>query len=655
MTETDDKFAWLEENSDRTAAWECAQSARAADWLRNDAGYVEACDALAKIPTVFRAAPIHAGGFWFRIILGQRGMVVSVAESAASEGKTLFEAADSGDGAIILQCLPSTTGRYVAVLLATSPSASITLRIVDRTTGEFLSNRLSLHAGMIGPGLIAWLPDDTGLYAVTGSEPGRRWGKRRLVKLTLDGDAVPEPVEIERLDCEPQVSPDGQHVLLLQRTVAGPYPTHIKDESSDQWLSFLPDCAGRCRGVFHDSQYIAITTEGAPRGRLVAIPLKHASNRSSWTELLPQSNRVMWTVAWAGDALLIGELADDTVHFRLVAPNGKHLCELPSAGPGAVGVVGPARSAGTDMASASSMQIAFTLQTQTSSAALYVYDIASGSLNRVEAPVEERKHLVSRRLFGTASDGTTIPIQITHRADLDLFRTNPMILTAYGGVGVADLPGFSTTMLPFMEAGGIYGWATIRGGAEFGDEWRDGGSGINKERTFEDFCDAAHFLIESRVTEPAKLGIFGASNGGLLVSAAVTREPELFAAAVPHIPFTDLSAYCRDALTVGWLAYEWGDPAVDAERERLRAISPYYNIRADRSYPPILTIAGSADDMSPAWHARKFAARMQDMHGEDAILFRLWEGFGHIEAAAAPPPFAAEWLSFLTRKLGVSL
>jgi prolyl oligopeptidase len=255
------------------------------------------------------------------------------------------------------------------------------------------------------------------------------------------------------------------------------------------------------------------------------------------------------------------------------------------------------------------------------------------------------------QVFFASKDGTRVPMFVIGRRDLPPAPA-PTMLYGYGGFNIPVPPAFAASRIAWMEAGGVFAVANIRGGGEYGKEWHEGGRGANKQNSFDDFIAAAEFLIEKGVTAPDKLAIQGGSNGGLLVGAVVNQRPDLFAAAIPIVGVMDMLRF--DKFTAGryWVD-DYGSPADEAAFRTLHAYSPYHNIRAGAAYPAVLAMTADTDDRVVPGHSFKYIAALQHAQaGSKPHLIRIETRAGHgsgkptdksIAEAADMWAFAARW------------
>jgi prolyl oligopeptidase len=275
--------------------------------------------------------------------------------------------------------------------------------------------------------------------------------------------------------------------------------------------------------------------------------------------------------------------------------------------------------------------------------------------SQVESPLEPAAYRIEQRWF-TSKDGTRVPMFVLAAKTTPFDGTAPAVLYGYGGFNVALTPGFQPSLVPWLDAGGVYAIANLRGGSEFGEDWHRAGMFEKKQNVFDDFIAAAEYLVSARLADPKRIGIAGGSNGGLLVAAVEVQRPELFAAVLSAVPLTDMLRYPHFLIARLWIP-EYGDPDVPEQATYLRAYSPYHNVRDGVAYPPTFLVTAESDSRVDPMHARKFGARLQEAtSGAGPILVYVEANAGH--GAGKPrtkqvQEVADRW-TFLGRALGVT-
>jgi prolyl oligopeptidase len=389
------------------------------------------------------------------------------------------------------------------------------------------------------------------------------------------------------------------------------------------------------------------TTKDAPKGRIVAFDRK---NPAALRDVVPQTEDVIDGAALVGaSSVVVSRLHDARSALSSWDLSGKllHDLKLPALGT-ALTVEGDR--------SDDEVWVAFT--SYTSPTSVWRFDAASGGSDLWRAPKLDfdGERYVTEQVFYPSKDGTKIPMFLTYRKGLKRDGANPTLLYGYGGFNNALSPTFKVPNALWLELGGVYAVANLRGGGEYGEDWHQAGTKLNKQNVFDDFIAAAEYLTAEGWTRPDKLGINGRSNGGLLVGAVLTQRPALFGAAIPGVGVMDMLRY--HTWTIGWAwASDYGTVADSAEMFKyLLGYSPVHNA-SPAAYPPTLVITADHDDRVVPAHSYKFTAALQKAQlGRDPVLIRVATRAGH--GAGKPTSMliedAADELSFLARSLGVT-
>jgi prolyl oligopeptidase len=501
---------------------------------------------------------------------------------------------------------------------------------------------------------VAWLPDSSGFFCTAepaGADPG--WQRIHRVDMrTLS--AKLEAVELDVPQVGPLVAADGRRVMAVTGHTSA-VPSYLCDLGTGEWVPFLRRAEGSYPGVLLADAYVCVTTEGAARGRVVAIPLSTPDDRSTWTTLLSESQDVLRHLSRADGRLVVSCLNDAVPTLLVLQEDGAVVQRIEHPSPGAMGP----DASGATLPSAP-------LATISRDDVVYVHSspAVSPSVHRVSLSSPEREELVEAHVAiagatttmqrAISRDGTLIPFSVTAIGD-PAEGQRPTLLTAYGGFNIVVFPHFEASVVPFLRAGGVHVRAHIRGGGEYGDPWWHSGRLEQKQNSYEDLYAVAEHLIEHGITTAQQLGFVGGSNGGLMGCVAATQRPELFRAVVARIPITDMLGFHRDPITRNICVPEYGDPDGPAA-QWLRGYSPCHNVVPGTTYPATLLCAGENDVRTPAWHARKLAYLLQQGNGgRQPVELLVWPDAGHGAAAAAADAVThdAEWLSFLMEQLGM--
>ena len=402
---------------------------------------------------------------------------------------------------------------------------------------------------------------------------------------------------------------------------------------------------------FEGDRMLMMTTLDSPRGRLVAVDLKQPA-RANWKDVIPEpKDEVLESVGLTKGGMVASFTRHVCTRLERFDRSGRSLGEIPLPGLGSASV-----SLDEDRTDAF---LSYTSYNEPRSV-YYVPSLADpkpASWWKPSVPIDLSKWTVER-VRVASKDGTLVPLFMVRRADLTPDGDRPCLLYGYGGFNVSLEPAFNPSIAPWIEAGGVYAVACLRGGGEYGEAWHEAGMLGRKQNVFDDFYACAEWLIGNRWTSPNRLAIQGGSNGGLLTGVAVTQRPDLFAAAISAVPLLDMLRYHQFLLAKYWVP-EYGSADDAKQFEWLLAYSPYHNLKPGTKYPAVLFTAGENDSRVHPLHARKMAARMQAMNAgsADAKPVLLWvdrdAGHGQGKPLAARIRDQVDQWSFLMWQTGL--
>jgi prolyl oligopeptidase len=630
-----DNYRWLEDGtSPETQKWvedEMAYTRGMLDHLAGRAAIHKRLTELLSIGSV--TPPVIAGHHYFYTKReGMQNQPILYVRDKTGDGITapdriLVDANQlAADGTIALDWFqPSENGKYVAYGTSPSGSEMSTLHIIETKTGTVLPDTIERTRAAS----IAWMPDNTGFYYTRypkkGDVPaGQEMYNRHVFYHQLGDDPINDdkPIFGEGRDPEdwPNValSNDGHWLLIsvsegwtkselyLMDLKKGTPPTSITTGKN-----FLYGA-----DVYNDKLYIT-TNEDAPRYRVFVA---NAGNydREAWKELIPQSDAVLQGAAVYGGKLFVQYEQNATSQLKLFDLEGKKLSdiELPAIGT----VFGTGGRWDRD-------EMFFGFQSFTVPPAIYRVPLtpvkalidgktettrygSSTLWTKVDAPsIDPSGYDVAQEWF-KSKDGTRVPMFIIHKKGIPKNGKNPTLLTAYGGFNVSLTPSFSRTAYLWMEHGGIYAVANLRGGAEFGEDWHRAGMLDKKQNVFDDMIAAAEHLISEKYADKNHLAIQGGSNGGLLMGAMITQRPDLFRAVVCQVPLLDMIHYQDFQIAKLWIP-EYGTSENAEQFKWLYAYSPYHHVKPGTEYPAILFMTADTDTRVDPMHAKKMAAEMQ--------------------------------------------
>ncbi|MFS8812728.1 prolyl oligopeptidase family serine peptidase, partial [Synechococcus sp. R55.7] len=393
------------------------------------------------------------------------------------------------------------------------------------------------------------------------------------------------------------------------------------------------------------SRFWLLTDCQAPRRRLVAIDLEQPDQVQ---EVIPEAEETLQGVSLINNQFVAFYLKDAHTQIKTFALDGSYLGEIPLPGLGSASGFGGKRY---------DTETFYTFTSFTTPPTIYRYDFTSGTSTLFRQPqvdFDPQAYEV-QQVFYTSKDGTRIPMFLVHRRGLTRTGDHPTLLYGYGGFGISLTPSFSVGLVAWLEMGGVYAQPNLRGGGEYGEEWHQAGTKLNKQKVFDDFIAAAEWLIAHGYTNPAKLAISGGSNGGLLVGACLVQRPELFAAALPAVGVFDMLRFHKFTIGWAWIS-EYGSPENPEEFKALYAYSPLHNLKPGTAYPATLITTADHDDRVVPAHSFKFAAALQAAQGgSQPILIRIDTKAGH--GAGKPTSKlieeAADRWAFLVQVLGI--
>lgn len=369
------------------------------------------------------------------------------------------------------------------------------------------------------------------------------------------------------------------------------------------------------------TKFYVSTNYNAPNKRVVTFDLANPK-MENWVDFIPETENVL-SVSTGGGYIFADYIKDAVSFIKQYDYNGKLVRDIKLPGIGSAGGFGGKKEETT---------LYYSFTNYTTPGTIYSYDPKTGASKVYEKPKVDFKSedYESKQVFYTSKDGTKIPMIITYKKGTELNGKNPTILYAYGGFNISLTPSFSIANAVWMENGGVYAVANLRGGGEYGKKWHDAGTQMKKQNVFDDFIAAAEFLIQEKYTSSDYLAIKGGSNGGLLVGATMTQRPDLMKVALPAVGVMDMLRYHTFTAGAGW-AYDYGTAEDSKEMlTYLKGYSPVHNVKSGTKYPATLVTTGDHDDRVVPAHSFKFAAELQAKQtGPNPTLIRIDVNAGH--------------------------
>ncbi len=668
-----DPYRWLEDlDSPATQAWVEAQSRLTESVLSQLPQRELLRERLIRLWNYPRfGLPWKTGGHYFFTKNDglQNQSVLYVQDTLSAEPRVALDPnAFSAAGTVALTALAvSPDGQWLAYGTTTAGSDWNEFRVRNLMTGEETEDliRWVKFSGL------AWTKDSRGFFYSRYPEPPSEAGNARTfsglayqkVYYHRLGTPQAEDVLIAEAPDNPHwflqagVTEDGRYaVLTLRRGSSGENLLRcidLGDPLKPEVRNPIRDLVGEWRAqhavIGHvDGIFYVETTLDAARKRIVAIdPAKPAPEH--WRTVVPESDEVIDSSGIVGGRLVVRSMRDASSRLRIHGLDGALLREVPLPGLGSVsGFRGRADEA----------ELFYEFSSFTTPGVIFRHDLDSGESHafKLAEGMFDPAAYVTTQVFYTSKDGTRVPMFITHKRGLTLDGTAPTLLHAYGGFNLAQRPAFSVFNHAWLEMGGVYALANVRGGGEYGREWHQAGTRERKQTVFDDYIAAAEWLCAQGYTAPARLVLSGRSNGGLLVGAVLNQRPDLARVAFPAVGVMDMLRFHR--FTVG---HSWtGDYGSSDEAEGFRylyAYSPVHNVRAGVAYPAVLVTTADHDDRVHPGHSFKYTAQLQAVAangpGSLPVLVRIERQAGHgagkptakqIEEAADKLAFAAYFL-----------
>lgn len=530
---------------------------------------------------------------------------------------------------------PSPDGTMLAYGLSTSGDEWSVLHIMNVDTGECLPETIerTRYAG------VTWKKDNTGFYYGRYPKPGQvPPGEENYNQHIYYHEIGTDPEKDPKVFGEGRpreqsystsLSDDGRYLLLTVGHGWNSTDLYFRDETVPG-SDFIPIVEGE-DAIFYgqirgDTLYM-ITNFQAPKYKIVKVDLKNP-HMDNWVTIIDESPEMtIEGVEIAGGHIAVSKLKDAISHLYTYTMDGQLVREVPLPTMGTItGLAGDLDEP----------LLFFTFESFLIPPAIYMYDLEKQDdpIPFIESAKVVDENLASiEQVFYRSKDGTIVPMFILKRKDCVIGdKPYPTVLTGYGGFNISRTPTYSPSVIPWIEAGGIYASANLRGGSEYGEEWHRAGMLDKKQNVFDDFVAAAEYLIGKGYTDQEHLGIWGRSNGGLLVGAALTQRPDLFKAVACGVPLLDMVRYHKFLIASLW-CYEYGNPDNPEDFQWIYAYSPYHHVQEGVSYPAVYFYTAESDTRVDPMHAKKMTALMQDVASrtpaKGPILLNVESEAGH--------------------------
>jgi prolyl oligopeptidase len=637
-TSVSDPYRWLEDpDSDETKVWVEAQNQVTFSYLKEIPAREKIKPRLTQLWDYEKySIPYKKGNryFYYKNDGLQNQSVLYTLTSLDGEPRVLLDPNTlSEDGTVALSGVAITEdGKLMAYGLSASGSDWQEWKVRDVETGSDLSD----HLKWIKFSGASWTLDGEGFFYSRYDEPNEKTKLEDVnyyQKLFYHRLGTPQSEDVliyHRPDQKEwgfsgDVTEDGKYLIITVWRGTEPKNLVFYKDLTDPTapvLELISEFEAKYSVIDNDGSVFWFQTDlDAPRGRVIAIDTKNPS-REQWQEIIPEADEVLEGAGVLNNQFVADYLKDARSQIKIFNLDGSFVREVELPGIGSAGGFGGKRY---------DTETFYSFTGYTTPATIYRYDMVTGESTLFRQPEVDFNPAgyETKQVFYSSKDGTRVPMFITHKKGIQLDGNNATYLYGYGGFSISLTPSFSVGQLVWMELGGVLAIPNLRGGGEYGEEWHQAGMKLKKQNVFDDFIAAAEWLIANGYTSPAKLGIGGGSNGGLLVGACMTQRPDLFGAALPAVGVMDMLRFHK--FTIGWAwCSEYGSPENLEEFETLYAYSPLHNLKAGTAYPATMITTADHDDRVVPAHSFKFAAALQEAHaGEKPVLIRIETKAGH--------------------------
>ena len=540
----------------------------------------------------------------------------------------------SDDGTVSLSSYSvSDDGKFIAYGISSSGSDWREWKVKNIETGEDLTD----HLQWVKFSGVSWTNDNQGFFYSRYNEPNdntkfedinyyQKLYYHRLGTPQSEDKLIYHRPDQKQWMFNGKVTEDGRYLIIYvsQGTDSRNLIFYQDLENpKGEVVKLISDFEASYSFVDNDGSVFWLQTDlDAPRSRLIAIDINQPE-REKWQEIIPQQEETLRYVGLLNNQFVANYLQDAHTVIKILNLDGILVRQVDLPGIGSAGGFGGKRD---------DKETFYYFTSFNTPTTIYRYDMVTANSTIFRQPKVEFNpdEFETKQIFYSSKDGTKIPMFISYKKGLKLDGSNPTYLYAYGGFNVSLTPNFSVSQVVWMEMGGIYAVANLRGGGEYGEEWHKAGMKLNKQNVFDDFIWGAQWLIENKYTSSKKLAIAGGSNGGLLVGACMTQRPDLFAAALPAVGVMDMLRFPK--FTIGWAwCAEYGNPEEnEADFQAIYRYSPLHNLKPGTAYPATLITTADHDDRVVPAHSFKFAAALQAAHSSNMpVLIRIETKAGH--------------------------
>ncbi len=639
-----DPYRWLEKDNDKEVSTWINQQNQHSQAFLNKIGLrkkiAKRTEKLLRVDTI--GVPFPKNGLYFvserkakqdlPVLYVQKGLKgkrkVLIDQNTLSKGKTT----------ILKSWRISTDGRFLAYALSEQGNDQDSLQVLNIKTGKKLKDFIPAD---LYPGMYIWDTNGKGFWYTRRADntpPGEEKLHQKIYYHKL-GDHFKNDTFVfgENIskDAHPsaEASLDGRYLLISVEDWSGKVSQndlYIKDlhKPKSDFQTVVKNVDALFNTWMHRDQLFILTNHNAPNWKIMTIPLKSAEKgRKFWKEIIPEDKYAIQFARTVSDTLFVERLENVQSTLRTYDLKGKSETKIPLPPLGTLTGMTAEPEGNELFLGFTSFLIPFQI---------YRFNLKTQRLKLYkESKVNfDAKKFRAEQVWYRSKDGTKVPMSLLYKKGIRLNGKNPTLLYGYGGFNISETPRYSAIRVPFLELGGIYAIANIRGGGEFGEKWHKAGMQKNKQNVFDDFIAAAEWLIQNKYTDSDHLAAFGWSNGGLLTGAMITQRPELFKTIVVGAPVIDMLRFHKFHGGRHWIS-DYGDPDNPKMFSYLLKYCPYHNVKNNINYPAILIVTAEGDDRVHPLHAYKFTARLQKANkSANPILLRVERKAGHSGAAS---------------------
>ncbi len=635
-TNVPDPYRWLEDdNSDKTKAWVEAQNKVTFGYLHSIPYRQKIIDRLTEIYNYEKyTAPFKEADkyFYFKNDGLQNQNVLYIMDDIDGEAHILLDPNKlSDDGTVALSSLSvSKDGKYLAYSISRGGSDWQEVFVKDIETGKDTEDRIN-RMKFSG---ISWYkngffysryPDPEKSKELTVANKFHKVYYHELGTDQKNDKLIYEDKNNPNRRFYVGISSDEKYIFLSASETTSGNELYFRDltKENSQFIQLIEGFDNEYRVIDNvDGKFLIKTNLAAPKYKLISVDIENYK-KENWTDLIPEQENVLRSCALGGDKIIASYMQDAQSKILFFDYKGYKTGELKLPG------IGTASSFKSEKGDNKAF---YTFSSFTVPGIIYSHDLVSNKSEVYRKPNIKGLNFdeyETKQVFYKSKDGTKVPMFITHKKGIKLDGNNPTLLYGYGGFNISITPSFNIARMIWLENGGVYALANIRGGGEYGEEWHKGGTLLNKQNVFDDFIAAGEYLINNEYTSSDKMAIQGGSNGGLLVGAVTNQRPDLFKVALAHVGVMDMLRYQYFTIGRAWSG-DFGLSEDSVMFDYLYGYSPLHNIKADIDYPAVMVFTADHDDRVVPAHSFKYIATLQEKYkGSNPVMIRIETKAGH--------------------------